>query len=108
MNVTAKYCRLVNEPEYTTSKNGKTMFKFRFAVNDRRKNANGEYETVNSSFYSATAFGETADGLAMEGLKKGSAFHLTSGRLVMEEWEDKQGNKRLSPNVTIFEYELPE
>jgi single-strand DNA-binding protein len=108
MNVTAKYCRLVNDPEYTTTKNGKPMFKFRFAVNERRKNEQGEYETTNSSFYSAVAYNDTADGLAMEGLKKGSAFHITGAKLVMEEWEDKQGNKRLTPNVTIFEYELPE
>jgi single-stranded DNA-binding protein len=98
----------VSEPEYSTSKNGKPMYKFRFAVNDRRKNSEGEWETVNSSFYSAAAFGDTADGLAMEGLAKGKAFHLTNGKLVMEEWEDKQGNKRISPNVTIFEYEIPE
>lgn len=84
------------------------MFIFRFAVNDRKKNEQGDYETSNTSFYNAVAYGDTADGLAMESLKKGSAFHLTGAKLIMEEWEDKDGNKRTSPKVTIFEYELPE
>ncbi len=107
MKVNAKYCRLTADPEYVTTKNGATRFSFRFAYNSQKKNAKGEYETFNSSFYSGVAWGDTADALAMEGLEKGDAFHIVAGTLIMEEWEDKEGNKRTSPNVTIFEYEIP-
>lgn len=108
MKVSAKYCRLTADPEYMETKNGGTLFKFRFAYNDQKKNPKTEeWETVNSSFYSGVAFGDTADALAMEGLEKGSAIHIVSGKIVMDKWEDKEGNTRYTPSVTIFEYEIP-
>lgn len=107
MKINAKYCRLTADPEYIETKNGGTLFKFRFAYNDSKKNAKGEWETVNSSFYTGISFGDTADALAMEGLEKGSAIHINAGKIVMEKWEDKEGQTRYTPTVTIFEYELP-
>lgn len=61
------------------------------AVNDRRKNAQGEW-VEETTFVDVTMWGRTAE-IASEYLSKGSPL-LIEGRLKLDSWEDKDGQKR--------------
>jgi single-strand DNA-binding protein len=61
------------------------------AVNDRRKNAQGEW-VDETTFVDITLWGRTAE-IAGEYLKKGSSV-LIEGRLKLDSWEGQDGQKR--------------
>lgn len=62
------------------------------AVNDRRKNANGEW-VEETTFVDVTLWGRTAE-VAGEYLSKGAPVFI-EGRLKLDSWDDKQtGQKR--------------
>jgi single-strand DNA-binding protein len=61
------------------------------AVNDRRKNANGEW-VDETTFVDVTLWGRTAE-IACEYLAKGSPV-LIEGRLKLDSWETNDGQKR--------------
>jgi single-strand DNA-binding protein len=61
------------------------------AVNDRRKNAQGEW-VEETTFVDVTLWGRTAE-VASEYLKKGSSV-LIEGRLKLDSWEGNDGQKR--------------
>jgi single-strand DNA-binding protein len=74
------------------------------AVNDKRKNANGEWvEEV--SFIDVTVWGRTAEVMS-EYLSKGSPVFI-EGRLKMDTWDDKQtGQKRSKLKVVCERMQL--
>jgi single-strand DNA-binding protein len=61
------------------------------AVNDRRKNANGEW-VEETTFVEVTLWGRTAE-VAGEYLSKGSPV-LIEGRLKLDTWEGNDGQKK--------------
>jgi len=61
------------------------------AVNDRRKNANGEW-VEEATFVDVTLWGRTAE-VASQYLSKGSSI-LIEGRLKLDMWEADGGQKR--------------
>lgn len=61
------------------------------AVNDRRKNPNGEW-IEETTFIDVTLWGRTAE-VASEYLSKGSPVFI-EGRLKLDTWEGKDGEKR--------------
>lgn len=61
------------------------------AVNDRRKNAKGEW-VEETTFVDVTLWGRTAE-IASEYLSKGAPV-LIEGRLKLDTWESKEGDKR--------------
>ena len=61
------------------------------AVNDRRKNANGEW-IEETTFVDVVLWGRTAE-VAGEYLSKGSPV-LIEGRLKLDSWEGKDGQKQ--------------
>jgi len=61
------------------------------AVNDKRKNKDGEW-IEETTFVDVTLWGRTAE-IANEYLSKGSPC-LIEGRLKLDTWEDNDGNKR--------------
>jgi single-strand DNA-binding protein len=81
---------LTRDPEvrYTTS--SLAVCDIGLAVNDRRKNASGEW-VEETTFVDITLWGRTAE-VAGEYLKKGSSV-LIEGRLKLDTWE-KDGQKR--------------
>lgn len=82
---------LTRDPElrYTTS--GLAVTDVGLAVNDKRKNANGEW-VEETTFVDVTLWGRTAE-VAGEYLGKGSPV-LIEGRLKLDTWESKEGEKR--------------
>ncbi len=76
---------------------------FSVAVNNSRKNAEGEWEDY-ASFIDCVIFGNRAKALEQY-LVKGQKV-LISGRLNQSRWEDKDGNPRRAVSVFVNELEL--
>ncbi len=88
------------ELRYTTS--GMAIGDVGIAVNDRRKNQNGEW-VDEATFVDVKFFGRTAE-IAGEYLSKGSPVHL-EGRLKLDMWE-KDGQKRSKLYVIVEHMQL--
>jgi single-strand DNA-binding protein len=80
---------LTADPELRYIPSGTAVTELRMAVNDRRKNANGEW-VEETTFVDVTLWGRTAE-VATEYLNKGSSV-LIEGRLKLDTWE-KDGKK---------------
>lgn len=94
--------RLTKDPETRTFSNGGKVVNFRFATNNRKKNqATGAWEDdpmfVDVKIYNRGEFGKQAD-LAEQSLRKGHQVFL-EGKLVLEQWDDKQSGEKRSKHV---------
>jgi single-strand DNA-binding protein len=89
--------RLTNEPEERVFTNGGKVAKFRFAVNNRKKNTStGQWED-DPVFLDVEAFnrgenGKQAD-LVMQYLRKGHQVFI-EGHLKLDQWKSKEGENR--------------
>ena len=82
---------LTRDPELRYIPSGTAVADIGLAVNDRRKNAQGEW-VEEPTFVEITLWGRTAE-VASEYLSKGSPV-LIEGRLKFEQWETQDGQKR--------------
>ena len=83
---------LTRDPELRYTPGGMAVTEIGMAVNDRRKNAQGEW-VEETTFVDVTLWGRTAE-VATEYLTKGSSL-LIEGRLKLDQWQDKNtGDKR--------------
>lgn len=82
---------LTRDPELRYIPSGMAVTDIGLAVNDRRKNANGEW-VDEATFVDVTLFGRTAE-VVTEYLSKGSPV-LIEGRLKLDTWETQDGQKR--------------
>jgi single-strand DNA-binding protein len=82
---------LTRDPELRYLTSGMGVTDIGLAVNDRRKNANGEW-VEETTFVDVTLWGRTAE-VASEYLSKGSPV-LIEGRLKLDTWETQDGQKR--------------
>lgn len=85
------YGNLTRDPETRHTQSGAQVTTFSLAVNERRS---GKEETM---FIKIDTWNKTAE-LCAQYLKKGSAV-LVEGRLKIEEYETKDGQKRRDPAV---------
>lgn len=86
------------ELKYTPS--GMAVTDIGLAVNDRRKNASGEW-IEETTFVDVTLWGRTAE-VASEYLSKGSSMFI-EGRLKLDSWEDKQSGQKRSKLRVVCE-----
>ena len=86
--------RLGADPEISVSANGSQIAKMRVVTNGRRL-VDGNWEDTDTSWWSVTAFGRTAQ--AAEQLHKGDLV-VVVGKIKQREWE-KDGVKRVSADV---------
>ena len=93
---------LTRDPELRTLPNGSSVLNFGMAVNDRRKNASGEWEDY-PNFVDCVVFGTRADGLAKV-LSKGMKVSL-EGKLRYSSWE-KDGQRRSKLEVVVEDIEF--
>ena len=77
---------LTRDPELRYIASGTAVTDIGLAINDRRKNANGEW-VEETTFVDVTLWGRTAE-VAGEYLSKGSPVFV-DGRLKLDEWQDK-------------------
>jgi single-strand DNA-binding protein len=82
---------LTRDVELKYTQGGLAVTEIGVAVNDRRKNANGEW-VEETTFVDVTLWGRTAE-VASEYLSKGSPL-LIEGRLKLDQWENREGEKR--------------
>jgi len=82
---------LTRDPDVRYLPSGMAVSDIGLAVNDRRKNANGEW-VEETTFVDVTLWGRTAE-VASEYLSKGSPV-LIEGRLKLDTWETSDGQKR--------------
>ena len=82
---------LTRDPELRYIASGTAVADIGLAVNDRRKNANGEW-VEETQFIDVTLWARQAE-VASEYLNKGSSV-LIEGRLKFDTWESAQGEKR--------------
>jgi single-strand DNA-binding protein len=84
-------CGNISEPKVTFTKTGKTILTFGLATS--RKVGEEKYTT----WHNIKVWDQFAENLA-ESLQKGDRVFV-AGRLESEQWEDKDGNKRV--NIVI-------
>ena len=95
---------LTRDAEMASTQGGSAVAKFGVAVNDRRKNANGEWEDY-PNFVDCTLFGRRAEALAQY-LTKGTKVAI-EGKLHYSSWEDRNGGGRRSKlDVNVDEIEF--
>jgi single-strand DNA-binding protein len=82
---------LTRDPELRYLASGTAVTDIGLAVNDRRKNASGEW-IDETTFVDVTLWGRTAE-VASEYLTKGAPV-LIEGRLKLDSWETQDGQKR--------------
>lgn len=86
------------DPEIRFTPSGKAVASFQVAVNKRRKDQSGAWVDDGADWFSVQAWGTLAENVA-ESLTKGTRVIVT-GRLESREWEDREGNKRTSWEIT--------
>lgn len=84
---------VVSDPELRFTPSGKAVVNFRVAANSKRQ-VNGEWVDGDSLFMSCSAWEQLAENVA-ESVTKGMAV-IVYGQVKQREWEDKEGQKRIS------------
>jgi single-strand DNA-binding protein len=94
---------LTRDPEIRYLPSGMAVCDAGVAVNDKRKNANGEWvEEV--TFVDVTVWGRTAEVMS-EYLSKGSPVFI-EGRLKLDSWEGQDGQKRSKLKVVCEKMQM--
>jgi single-strand DNA-binding protein len=94
---------LGRDPELRYTPQGTALCKMSIATTERRKNAAGETEE-HTTWFRVTAWGRQAE-LANEYLAKGRQVYI-EGRLRLEEYADREGQKRFSAEVSASEIQF--
>lgn len=94
---------LTRDPDVRYLQSGMAVCDLGLAVNDRRKNAQGEW-VDETTFVDVTVWGRTAE-IASEYLSKGSPV-LIEGRLKLDTWEGKEGEKRSKLKVVCDKMQM--
>lgn len=82
--------RIGTEPEIKFGQAGNAVLKFRVVTNARRQ-VDGKWEDVDTSWWSVTAFRQLAENLA-ESIKKGDTV-IVVGKIKQRTYETPQGEK---------------
>lgn len=93
---------LTRDPELRGTAGGTDVLSFGIAVNDRRKNASGQWEDV-PNFFECVTFGNRATALS-DILTKGMKVAI-AGKLRYSSWE-RDGQKRSKVDIIANEIEL--
>lgn len=93
---------LTRDAELAQLQNGTSLLRLGVAVNERRKNANGEWEDY-ANFVDCTVWGKRAEALERY-LSKGTKVCI-EGRLHYSSWE-KDGMRRSKLDVNVDEIEF--
>jgi single-strand DNA-binding protein len=94
---------LGRDPELRYTPQGTAICKMSVATTERRKNVAGQTEE-HTTWFRVTVWGRQAE-LANEYLTKGRQIYL-EGRLRIEEYTDREGNTRFSPEVTATDLQF--
>lgn len=96
--------RTTKDPEIKVTPSGTAVLSLSLAVNDTKKNAQGEWEETADFFY-CKVFGKRAESLAQY-IPKGSKLTI-NGRLHQDRWQAQDGTNRSSVSIIVQDIELP-
>lgn len=102
INQVAVTGNLTRDPELRATQGGTAVLSFGIAVNDRRKNASGEWEDV-PNFFECVTFGNRATALS-DILTKGMKVSI-AGKLHYSSWV-KDGQKHSKVDIIANEIDL--
>lgn len=102
VNQVAVTGNLTRAPELRATQGGTAVLSFGIAVNDRRKNTDGQWEDV-PNFFECVTFGNRATALS-DILTKGMKVAI-AGKLHYSSWE-KDGQKHSKVDIIANEIEL--
>jgi single-strand DNA-binding protein len=94
---------LGRDPELRYTPQGTALCKMSIATTERRKNSAGDIEE-HTTWFRVTSWGRQAE-LANEYLAKGRQVYV-EGRLRLEEYTDREGQKRFSAEVSATEIQF--
>ena len=94
---------LGRDPELRYTPQGNAVCSFSMATNEKRKDKSGESQDV-TTWFKVTLWGKQAE-VASQYLTKGKPVYI-EGRLRMEEWTDREGNKRQSLEVNATDMQF--
>jgi single-strand DNA-binding protein len=94
---------LTRDPELRGLPSGGSVCSLRVAVNERRKDASGQWSDA-PNFFNVTIFGNSADNAA-KFLSKGRQVAV-DGRLRWREYNDRDGNKREAIEIVAQEVQF--
>jgi single-strand DNA-binding protein len=94
---------LGRDPELRYTPQGTALCKMSIATTEKRKNVAGEMEE-HTTWFRVTAWGRQAE-LANEYLAKGRQVYV-EGRLRLEEYTDREGQKRFSAEVSATDIQF--
>lgn len=94
---------LGQDPLITEFGDNNTLARFSVATNERFKGKNGEWVT-DTTWHNIVAWGKTAE-LCQNLLKKGSEIAL-EGKLVNDNYETKEGEKRFKTEISLRDFLL--
>lgn len=93
--------RLGADPDVTFAGNGTAIAKMRIVTNGRRL-VDGNWEDTDTSWWTVTAFGRTAEAIADHADMHKGALVVVIGKIKQRDWE-KDGVKRTTAEVTADE-----
>lgn len=94
---------VVADPELHFAQSGKAIANVRLVANSRKKNDAGEWVDDKTVWVRGSAFGKVAENI-VESVQQGSRVMVT-GRLVTDEWPDKDtGEKRSRTGLLIEKF----
>jgi hypothetical protein len=96
--------RTTKDPEIKVTPSGTTVLSLLLAVNDTKKNAQGEWEET-ANFFDCVLFGKRAESLAQY-IPKGSKLTI-NGRLHQDRWQGQDGTNRSRVSIIVQDIELP-
>lgn len=96
--------RTTKDPEIKVTPSGTAVLSLSLAVNDTKKNAQGEWEEI-ANFFDCVLFGERAERIAQY-IIKGSKLTV-NGRLHQNRWQAQDGTNRSSVSIIVQDIELP-
>lgn len=96
INIVAVSGNLTRDPELRSTAGGTSVSTLRMAVNERRKDASGEW-AERANFFDVVVWGAQAEACAKY-LAKGRPVAV-QGRLQWREWETREGGKRQTVEI---------
>ncbi len=93
--------RLTDAPELRYTQSGKAVVNFTIAASDRVQDKQGQWGDGDKLFLRCTAWNELAEHVATFG--KGDPV-WASGKLVTHEYENREGQKRSTIELTVFSF----
>lgn len=86
------------DPELRFTQSGNAVANFSVAVTERVRDDNGEWADGDTSWFRVTAWRDLAENVT-ESVRQGMRVIVT-GRFKLEQYEDREGNKRVSGELT--------